>query len=264
MKQLPNIITLLNLFFGCIAIVYILQPGLVPLYNSNDLTLIPDVTDLGTQYVSIPEQMFMASLFIGLAAVVDFFDGFVARWMKATSAIGMQLDSLADVVSFGVAPSLIIYQFLRLSFAQHENGLDINTVFLLPAFFVACAGAYRLARFNIDTEHTNYFKGLPIPANGLLVASFPLIYWTNNYTIVTDVLINSWFWYALIIILSWLMISKTPMLALKFSNISIKKLMPFIIIAVVAVASAFFIQWLAVPLSFLVYVILSLLNKQPS
>ncbi|HEY2728274.1 MAG TPA: CDP-alcohol phosphatidyltransferase family protein [Parafilimonas sp.] len=260
-QQIPNIITLLNLFFGCLAIIYILQPGLVPLYNSNDLTLIPDVTDLGTQYVSIPEQMFMASLFIGLAAVVDFFDGFIARWMKATSAIGVQLDSLADVVSFGVAPSLIIYQFLRLSFAQREDGLDVNTIFLLPAFFVACAGAYRLARFNIDTEHTNYFKGLPIPANGLLVASFPLIYWTNNYAIVTDILINPWFWYALIIILSWLMISKRPILALKFSNINTKKLMPFIIIAIVAIASAFFIQWLAVPLCFLVYVILSLLNK---
>lgn len=263
MKQIPNIITLLNLFFGCIAIVYILQPGLVPLYNSNDLALVPDVTDLGTQYVSIPEQMFMASLFIGLAAVVDFFDGFVARWMKATSPIGAQLDSLADVVSFGVAPSLIIYQFLRLSFAQQGNGLDVNTIFLLPAFFLACAGAYRLARFNIDTEQTTHFKGLPIPANGLLAASFPLIYWTNNYSFITNVLISPWFWYALIIILSWLMISKKPMLALKFSNVSTKKLMPFIIIAVVAIASAFFIQWLAVPLSFLVYVILSLLNKQP-
>jgi len=262
MKQIPNIITLLNLFFGCIAIVYILQPGLVPLYNSADLILIPDVTDLGTQYISIPEQMFMSSLFIGLAAVVDFFDGFVARWMKATSPIGVQLDSLADVVSFGVAPSLIIYQFLRLSFAQHENGLAINTIFLTPAFLIACAGAYRLARFNIDTEQTSYFKGVPIPANGLLIASFPLIYWTNTYSFITNILINPWFWYALIIILSWLMISRKPMLALKFSNVNTKKLMPFIIIAIVAIISAFFIQWLAVPLSFLVYVILSLFNKQ--
>ena len=196
-----------------------------------------------------------------LAAVVDFFDGFIARWMKATSAMGAQLDSLADVVSFGVAPSLIIYQFLRLSFAQQDNGLQVNTIFLLPAFIVACAGAYRLARFNIDAEQTNYFKGLPIPANGLLIASFPLIYWTNNFQFVTNVLISPWFWYALTLILSWLMVSKKPMLALKFTNISIKKLLPFIIIAIVAIVSAFFIQWLAVPLCFLVYVILSLLNK---
>jgi CDP-diacylglycerol--serine O-phosphatidyltransferase len=264
MKQLPNIFTLLNLFFGCIAIVYILQPGLVALYTSNGALLMPDVNALGTQYVSIPEQMFMGSLFIGLAAVIDFLDGFVARWMKATSAMGAQLDSLADVVSFGVAPSLIVYQFLRLSFAQQNNGLDVGFIFLIPAFIVACAGAYRLARFNIDTETKNYFKGLPIPMNGLLFASFPLIYWTNNFSIITNVLINPWFWYAMIIILSWLMVSKKPMLALKFSNINTKKLLPFIIIAVVAIISAFIIQWLAVPLCFLLYVILSLLIKQSS
>lgn len=262
MKQLPNLFTLLNLFFGCIAIVYILQPGLVPLYTNNGVVLMPDTNDFGTQYVSIPEQMFMASLFIGLAAVVDFFDGFIARCMHATSALGAQLDSLADVVSFGVAPSLIIYEFLRLSFAQQDNGLNINFFFLLPAFFIACAGAYRLAKFNIDSEHGNYFKGLPIPANGLLFASFPLIYWTNNYAVVTQVLISPWFWYVMIIVLSWLMTSNKPMLALKFSNISIKVLMPFIIIAAVAIISAFFIQWLAVPLSFAVYVILSLFYKQ--
>ena len=158
-----------------------MQPGLVPLYTNNGALLMPDVNDFGTQYVSIPEQIFMASLFIGLAAVVDFLDGFFARWMKATSSIGAQLDSLADVVSFGVAPSLIVYQFLSLSFAQQANGLDVSFILLVPAFIIACAGAYRLARFNIDTETKNYFKGLPIPANGLLIASFPLIYWTNNY-----------------------------------------------------------------------------------
>ena len=264
MKQLPNFFTLLNLLFGCIAIVYILQPGLVPLYANNNALLMPDISDLGTQYVSIPEQMFMGSLFISLAALIDFLDGFVARWLKATSAIGAQLDSLADVVSFGVAPALIIFQFLKLSFAQQENGLNINSIWLMPAFFVACAGAYRLARFNVDAAQTNYFKGLPIPVNGLLIASFPLIYWTNNYAIVTQVLISPWFWYAIIVLLSWIMVSKLPMLALKFSNISIKKLLPFIIITVVAIVSALFIQWFAVPLSFIVYVILSLLHKQPS
>jgi CDP-diacylglycerol--serine O-phosphatidyltransferase len=262
MKQLPNIFTLLNLFFGCIAIVYALQPGLIALYTNNGTLLLPDVSNTGTQFISIPQQMFMASLFIGLAAVIDFLDGFIARWLKATSAIGAQLDSLADVVSFGVAPALIVYQFLRLSFAQQDNGLDVPFIFLVPAFIIACAGAYRLARFNLDTEHTNYFKGVPIPANGLLIASFPLIYWTNNYAVITRILINPWFWYALIIILSWLMVSKKPMLALKFSNINIKKLLPFIIIAVVAIISAFIIQWLAVPLCFLLYVILSLLTKQ--
>ena len=264
MKQLPNFFTLLNLLFGCIAIVYVLQPGLVPLYTNNGNVLMPDITNEGTQFVSIPQQMFMASLFIGLAAVIDFLDGFVARWLKATSAIGAQLDSLADVVSFGVAPSMIVYQFLKLSYAQQEDGLNTSSLWLIPAFFIACAGAYRLARFNVDTEQKNYFKGLPIPANGLLIASFPLIYWTNDNALVTQVLINPWFWYAIILLASYLMVSNLPMLAMKFTNISTRKILPFIIIAVVAVVSSLFIHWLAVPLSFVVYVLLSLLHKQPS
>lgn len=262
MKQLPNLFTLFNLLFGCLAVVYALQPGLVPLYISDGALLTPDVTDAGVQYVSIPESMFMASLFIGLAAVVDFFDGFVARWLKATSAIGAQLDSLADVVSFGVAPSCIIYEFLRLSFAQQNNGLNVKFIFLVPAFIIACAGAYRLARFNVENTQTSYFTGVPIPANGLLIASFPLIYWTSNQPIIIKILINPWFWYGIIVVLSWLMVSKKPTFALKFTNISIKKLMPFIIIAVVAIVGAFMIKWLTVPVCFLLYVILSLFIKQ--
>ena len=264
MKQLPNILTLINLLFGCVAILYVLQPGLVPLYTNNGMLLTADIDNNGTQFLSVPEQMFMASLFIGLAAVVDFFDGFVARWLKASSPLGAQLDSLSDVVSFGVAPAMIVYQFLKLSFAQQEDGLNTNLLWLVPAFVIACAGAYRLARFNLDTEHKNYFTGLPIPANGLLIASFPLIYWTNNFPVVTQVLISPWFWYAIILLLSYLMVSKLPMLALKFSGINTRKLLPFIVIAIVAIISSFIVGWLAVPLSFIMYVLLSLLHKQPS
>src|SRR6202042_512519 len=119
------------------------------------------------------EKIYFASVFIGCAAVIDFFDGLVARLLKATSEMGKQLDSLADVVSFGVAPGLIVYEFLRMSYAQQTDGLDVNTLLLLPAFLIPCAGAYRLARFNIDTSQSYGFKGVPIPAAGLLVASFP-------------------------------------------------------------------------------------------
>jgi CDP-diacylglycerol--serine O-phosphatidyltransferase len=165
MKQIPNIFTLLNLFFGCLAIIATVQTG---------LTIGTDAAT-GLQVVEIPEKIFMASIFIAIAAVIDFLDGFVARLLKASSEMGKQLDSLADVVSFGVAPGMIVYQLLRLSFAQQEGGLDINTLYLMPAFIIPCAGAYRLARFNIDTEQSYGFKGVPIPAAGLLVASFPLI-----------------------------------------------------------------------------------------
>lgn len=103
-KQIPNLFTLLNLIFGCLAIVATLQNGIIIQYAAD-----------GTQLIDIPEKIWMASLFIGLAALVDFLDGFVARLFKASSEMGKQLDSLADVVSFGVAPAMILYQFLRMS-----------------------------------------------------------------------------------------------------------------------------------------------------
>ncbi|HKG70013.1 MAG TPA: CDP-alcohol phosphatidyltransferase family protein, partial [Segetibacter sp.] len=175
MKQLPNIFTLLNLFFGCLAIVFILQ--------NNTIFLVVD-PDLQIQYpnalINKPETIYWASIFIGIAAVIDFLDGLVARLINLDSDMGKQLDSLADLVSFGVAPGMIVYQFLRLSYAQQENGLDVSALWLLPAFIIPCAGAYRLGRFNLDKEQSYGFKGVPIPAAGLLIASFPLIYWYSK------------------------------------------------------------------------------------
>ena len=135
---------------------------------------------------------------------------------------------------------------------------------LLPAFIIPCAGAYRLARFNTDTTQTTGFKGVPIPAAGLLIASFPLIYWITyeQYVWIVTVFINKWFWYGVIVIVSWLMVSTLPMMALKFKNVSVKNLMPFIIIVIIALVSAFIAGWLAVPITFIAYVILSLLYKQ--
>jgi len=176
--------------------------------------------------------------------------------------MGKQLDSLADVVSFGVAPGMIVFEFLRRSYAAEANGLDVNTIYFLPAFIIPCAGAYRLARFNIDTEQSYGFKGVPIPAVGLLVASFPLIYWYANLEWVVNLFQNKWFWYAVISIISYLMVSTLPMLALKFKQVSFKSFYPFIIIGVIAVVSAIFFGWLTVPLTFIAYVILSLLYKK--
>lgn len=250
-KQIPNIFTLLNLFFGCLAIVCIMQSGLV---ISQDDNL--------QQVVDIPEKMAYASMFIGIAAIIDFLDGFVARLLKASSEMGKQLDSLADVVSFGVAPSMIIYQFLRLSYAQEVNGLEVNTIWLSLAFIVACAGAYRLARFNIDTSQSTGFKGVPIPAAGLLVAAFPLIYFNNHSTIIYNILLNKWFWYGVILVVSYLMVSTLPMLALKFKRVSFKKLLPFIIVLITSVVTALFLGWVAVPVGFMVYVVVSLIDNK--
>lgn len=233
------------------AIVASVQSGLTIVFNAG-----------GEQLIEIPESIFMATVFIALAAVIDFLDGFVARLFKAESAIGKQLDSLADVVSFGVAPAMIVYQFLRLSYAQQVDGLDVSAIWLIPAFIIPCAGAYRLARFNLDTAQSTGFKGVPIPAVGLFIASFPLLYRYSNQVWIIDVLLNQWFWYAIIFIVSYLMISTLPMLALKFKGVTLQKLLPFIIVLLVSIVSAIFFGWLAVTVGFAAYVVVSLLFKQ--
>lgn len=249
-KQIPNLFTLLNLFFGCLAIVATMQNGIVIQYGAD-----------GSQLVDIPEKVVMASVFIGLAAVIDFLDGFVARLMKAASPMGKQLDSLADVVSFGVAPAMILYQFLRLSLAREEDGLNTSFIWLLPAFIFACAGAWRLARFNIDESQSYGFKGVPIPAAGLVVAVLPLIYWNEPSETLVNLLLNKWVLYGITLLLSWLMVSTLPMMALKFKDYSLKNNIPKLILLGVAVLAGIFLHWLAVPAVFLVYIILSLFYK---
>jgi CDP-diacylglycerol--serine O-phosphatidyltransferase len=273
MKQIPNIFTLLNLFFGCMAIVFALQTNNVIFY-------------LNDQYISsfnIPEKLSWAAICIIIAAVIDFLDGFVARLLKATSELGKQLDSLSDVVSFGVAPAVIMYQLLRFSFAREQNGLNVSILFLLPAFIVACGAAYRLGKFNLDTDQQYSFKGVPVPAVGLLIASFPLILHFSQigtinsfiidkfsidsaalehfYSSIRSLVINKWFLYISIIVLSYLMVSHHRMLALKFSDYTVKNNLPKVILLIIAIIAALFLQWIAVPVVFIFYILISLIQK---
>jgi CDP-diacylglycerol--serine O-phosphatidyltransferase len=250
MKQIPNIFTLLNLFFGCLAIVFTLQNGIV-LANTAE----------GEQMMSMPEQIFLASLCIGLAGLVDFADGFLARLMRSPSDMGKQLDSLADVVSFGVAPGMIIYQFLRLSLARQENGLDASMIWLFPAFVLPCAAAWRLAKFNLDDSQAYGFRGVPTPAVGLMIASLPLIFWTRSEGWVLSLLLNKWFWYVLIALLSYLMVSNLPIMSLKFATYELKKNLPKFILLIIAILCAVLFHWMAVPIVFIAYIILSLALK---
>ncbi len=253
MKQIPNLFTLLNLVFGCLAIVATLQNGIAIQYSPE-----------GSQFVDIPEKIWMASLFIGLAALVDFLDGFIARLFNASSEMGKQLDSLADVVSFGVAPSMITYQFLRMAFAKEDAGIDISIAWLMPAFIIAAAAAYRLAKFNLDSRQQYGFLGMPTPAIGLLMASLPLIYWHAEDERIINVLLNKWFLYGLILFLSWLMVSNVPMMAMKFKSSSLKENLPKIILVALSIVAALFLHWLAVPVIFITYIILSLIFKNKS
>ena len=250
MKQIPNLFTLLNLVFGCLAIVFILQSGVMITADAE-----------GTELLYMPEKIWMASLFIGLAALVDFLDGFVARLFNASSEMGKQLDSLADLVSFGVAPGMIVYQFLRLSFAQEADGLDVSILWLLPALLLPCAAAWRLARFNLDNSQSFSFKGMPVPAVGIFVASLPLIYWNVNEDSVRNLLLNKWVLYGLVLLLSYLMVSTLPLMALKFKDFSLKNNWPKYLLAVIAIVSFLLLKWLAVPVIIVGYVLLSLVFR---
>ena len=250
LRGIPNLFTLLNLVCGFVAIIFILQTGQTIVYIDGE----------GFNQVDLPEKITWGALLIFAAAIIDFLDGFVARLFKATSEMGKQLDSLADVVSFGVAPGLILFQLLRISFAQNENGLDVSMVWLFPAVIIPCAAAWRLAKFNLDTEQQFSFKGLPTPAAGLTIASLPLIIWYPQFEI-QALLINKWIIYSIILLLSFLMISNLSLMSMKFKDVSLKNNLPKLVLALVCIASVFLLKWLAVPITLLAYVALSLLFK---
>lgn len=252
MKQIPNIFTLLNLFFGCMAIVFALQTNTVIIY----------LNDQFNSSFNIPEKLTWAAVCIIIAATIDFLDGFVARLLKATGELGKQLDSLSDVVSFGVAPAVILYQLLKFSFAREENGLDVSVLWLAPSFILAGAAAYRLAKFNLDATQQFSFKGVPVPAVGLLIASFPLILHFNFISSVNAFIINKWFLYIVIIVLGYLMVSNHRMMSLKFVDFTFKNNLQKIILLIVALVAALFLQWIAVPVVFVVYILLSLTKNK--
>ncbi len=249
MKQIPNLFTLLNLCMGCIAIVLILQTGETILNQQ------------GLEWkIYLPEKIWWASICIFFAAVIDFLDGFVARLLKSSSEMGKQLDSLSDVVSFGVAPGLILFQLLRISFAAEPGGLDIPMYWMLPALLLPMAAAWRLARFNLDTIDRGHFVGLPVPAAGLLIAVLPLLMLYNPFD-VQVVIINMWFLYTLIGAISWLIVSELPLLNLKFKTYSFADNKARYILLLLSIPFILILGWLSVPAIFITYILVSLLFK---
>lgn len=254
MKQLPNIITLSNLFFGCCAIVF-------------TLTAYPYLITVGAegQYMQIQgmEKMYYASIFIGLAAIMDMFDGMAARLLKVDGNFGKDLDSLADVVSFGVAPGIIIYQLLWRSYMMEPGALETPFLLMAPALLLPCFGAYRLATFNqTSNEQKSYFIGMPIPAVGIFVAIFPLVLFFE-YDSIGFLLEKRIILYSVIAILCYLMISKHKFLKWSTGNPGIAGHWPQIVIALGTLASSFFLGWGALLVGFLLYVICSFFYSYP-
>ena len=227
MKQVPNLITCLNLLAGSFACVMALK------FNN---------------YTG-------AFIFIAMAAVFDFLDGLAARLLKAYSRIGAELDSLADVISFGLAPGCIVYSYL----ASYTNPAGFPLLaFLLPVF-----SALRLAKFNVDDRQTTSFLGLPVPASGLFWASFiPSIPWIaapfSNDVLLTILIV-------LIIVFCVLMVSELPMFSLKFKNLKwADNRWPFLLIGIsvvlITVFSALGMALLGVSAIILTYIVLSLIK----
>jgi CDP-diacylglycerol--serine O-phosphatidyltransferase len=198
MRHIPNVITSLNLAAGFIAIIFAA--------NGN----------LDT-----------ASWLIFAAMIFDFLDGFSARLLKVYSALGKELDSLADVVSFGVAPGMIIYQMLSDSISLYgptfvdSGSVNITLILITPVIMPVCA-ALRLAKFNIDTTQTTSFKGLPTPANALAVISVVIAGHYSGLAVFSSFSGSPILILIFTTILSLMMVSRIPLLSMKFSNLKLK------------------------------------------
>jgi CDP-diacylglycerol--serine O-phosphatidyltransferase len=236
-KHIPNFITTLNLFSGCIGIIIALQ-----------------------------FRIDYAAYFIALAALFDFLDGMMARLLHVKSEIGKELDSLADVVSFGVLPGIIIYQLMANSENVPTSGsFTFISIFSLIALIIPVLSAVRLAKFNLDTRQTTSFIGLPVPANALFLGSLPLIKmqagFSDSLSWLTAVTDN---YYVLAIIavgMSLLLVSEIPLISLKFKNLKFSDNKPQFILVLIALISFILITFSAIPLIILTYIILSLIFK---
>jgi CDP-diacylglycerol--serine O-phosphatidyltransferase len=257
MKHLPNLLTLANLFCGCIAIAYVLtaQPYTSMRIDSGMPTW---------NWVYGAEQIYYASVFIGIAGICDVLDGLAARVLDAHSPIGKDLDSLADVVSFGVAPSMILYKFLWDALMSEKNAMDISMLAMSPAFLIACFGALRLARFNVSGGgHKGFFTGMPIPAVGIFVASFPLLAWYNPWG-VGNMLHNKWVLYGVIGLLCWFMVSRISFIKLMPVKWNMASAWPQLVLIVLSAVAIPFLHVAAIPFAFLLYIVLSLVYRQPT
>jgi CDP-diacylglycerol--serine O-phosphatidyltransferase len=211
-------------------------------------------------------QLDMAGWLIFVAAIFDFLDGFAARMLHAKSEIGEQLDSLADVVSFGVAPGFILFQMINMSHGQPLHTTDNFTVMPFLAFIVPAFGALRLAKFNVQGTHSSNFKGLPIPASGIFIASLPLIrsylyeLRDDSYTGLFYMMItNTYFLLGSGIIMSFLMVSTFPMFGIKFENFSIKDNLIKYFFLGVSLILIISLQVVAIPFIIMLYLFLSLI-----
>lgn len=244
-SHIPNLITLLNLFCGSIAVIFAVQSNFV-----------------------------FAAVFVFLGIFFDFFDGFFARKLNVSSEIGLQLDSLADMVTSGLVPGIVMFKLISMSidapvFAEttsdwnsvfHFNGFKVSFLPLL-GLLITLGSCYRLAKFNVDVEQQSYFKGLPTPANALLILSLPLIIEFQNIPIISTIILNTWFLIGLTLFSCYILNSNVKLFALKFKDYSFANNKVRYIFLALCVLSLVLLHFAAIPVIILLYIVLSLISK---
>ena len=232
-KHIPNSITLLNLFCGCIAITFVVQ-----------------------------QQFEMAFYFVCLGIFLDFFDGFFARLFQVSSPLGLQLDSLADMVTSGVVPGLTMFYMMLEAFGlQISDPFSGQYALAFLGFLVTLGSCYRLANFNIDTRQTDSFIGLPTPANALFILSLPLVLQYSDSMFVLEILTNYGVLLGITLLSVYILNAEIPLFSLKIKefNFAKNKLQIIFLTTSVVLLGAF--QFLGIPLVIILYVLLSVMNN---
>lgn len=226
-KHIPNAITLMNLFCGCIAAVFALN---------NDFE--------------------MAFYWVSLGIFLDFFDGFFARLFQVSSPLGLQLDSLADMVTSGVVPGIVMYQLMGSSSSFPQWGWSMEPWPFL-GFLITLGSCYRLANFNIDTRQTDSFIGLPTPANALFILSLPLVLQHSDSMLVLELLTNPWVLVVITLLSVYMLNAEIPLFSLKIKKFSWKGNALQIGFLISSLLLLVFFQYAGIPLVIVFYVLLS-------
>lgn len=248
-NYIPNALTCGNLLCGCLALVKVFEGNLI-----------------------------LSACFVGVALVLDFFDGFTARLLKVSSPIGKDLDSLADMVTFGVVPAMVMFKLIIIAIlkpvydlAPATSGWTIyppltpesaHSYLPYAALIIAIFSCIRLAKFNNDTRQSESFIGMPTPANAMLICSLPLIMeFQPGFQGIVSAIYNPWFLCILSVIMSVLLVSEIPLFALKFKNFSWadnKVRFIFLALAVILFVS---LRFIGIPVVILLYILLSIVNN---
>ncbi|MGE5425164.1 MAG: CDP-diacylglycerol--serine O-phosphatidyltransferase [Syntrophothermus sp.] len=236
-------------------------------YVPNTITAMNLVSGMISVTETMNGNFVKASLFIFIAAVFDFFDGSAARWLNVRSEMGKQLDSLADVVSFGVAPGLIMYSLLRVNCEGGCNLLEKLHIIPYFAMLIPVCAAIRLAKFNIDTRQEVNFIGLPTPANAIFFASIPLILFLPSNALVSlkfmpDLMGSTRVLGILTVFFSYLMVSDFRIFSMKMKSISWKENQERYILLILSVLLIILFSFQAIPLIIGSYLLLSLIFQK--